>query len=160
MMPPMAKPTLEAMMTAGFTLVIDCSDPDRLSRFWAAALGYEEAPPPDGAASWDEYWRGVGHPEEDLNIGQDRIADPEGRGPQVWFQRVPDPKTIKNRLHIDIHAGGGRQTPLEVRRQRVDTEASRLAALGATRLRVLYDEGIDHYAVAMRDPEGNEFDIN
>ena len=46
MMPPMARPTLEAMMEAGFTLVIDCSDPDRLSRFWAAALGYEAAPPP------------------------------------------------------------------------------------------------------------------
>ena len=50
--------------------------------------------------------------------------------------------------------------PVDVRRQRVDTEARRLAALGAIRLRVLYDEGIDHYAVAMRDPEGTEFDIN
>jgi len=99
------------------------------------------APPPDGAASWDEYWRDFGLSEEDLNIGQDR-------------------KTVKNRLHIDIHASGGRGAPLEVRRQRVDTEASRLAALGATRLRVLYEEGIDHYAAAMRDPEGNEFDIN
>ena len=160
MMPPMARPTLEATMAAGFTLVIDCSDPDRLSRFWEAALGYVAAPPPDGAASWDEYWRDVGLPEEDLDIGQDRIADPEGRGPRIWFQRVPDAKTVKNRLHLDIHASGGRGAPLEVRRQRVDTEASRLAALGATRLQVLYEEGIDHYAVAMRDPEGNEFDIN
>lgn len=147
-------------MAAGFTLVIDCSDPDRLSRFWEAALGYVAAPPPDGAASWDKYWRDFGLSEEDLNIGQDRIADPEGHGPRIWFQRVPDHKTVKNRLHIDIHASGGRGAPLEVRRQRVDTEASRLAALGATRLQVLYEEGIDHYAVAMRDPEGNEFDIN
>ena len=147
-------------MAAGFTLVIDCSDPDRLSRFWEAALGYVAAPPPDGAASWDEYWRDFGLSEEDLAIGQDRIADPEGRGPRIWFQRVPDHKTVKNRLHIDIHASGGRGASLEVRRQRVDTEASRLAALGATRLQVLYEEGIDHYAVAMRDPEGNEFDIN
>ena len=73
---------------------------------------------------------------------------------------MPDAKTVKNRLHIDIHASGGRGAPLEVRRQRAGTEASRLAALGATRLRVRYEEGIDHYAVAMRDPEGNEFDIN
>ena len=147
-------------MAAGFTLVIDCSDPDRLSRFWEAALGYVAAPPPDGAASWDEYWRDFGLSDEDLDIGQDRIADPEGYGPRIWFQRVPDHKTVKNRLHIDIHASGGRGAPLEARRQRVDTEASRLAALGATRLQVLYEEGIDHYAVAMRDPEGNEFDIN
>jgi hypothetical protein len=48
----------------------------------------------------------------------------------------------------------------EVRKQRVDAEASRLAALGATQVAVLYQEGLDHYAVAMRDPEGNEFDIN
>ena len=60
MMRPMARPTLEATMAAGFTLVIDCSDPDRLSRFWEAALGYVAAPPPDGAASWDEYWRDFG----------------------------------------------------------------------------------------------------
>ena len=61
-------------MATGFTLVIDCSDPDRLSRFWEAALGYVAAPPPDGAASWDEYWRDFGLSEEDLDIGQDRIA--------------------------------------------------------------------------------------
>jgi hypothetical protein len=160
MMPPMSVPTLEAMMAASFTLVINCSDPDRLSRFWAAALNYVAAPPPAGAASWDEYWRSIGLPEEDQGIGQDRIADPDGRGPRIWFQRVPDPKTVTNRLHIDIHASGGCGAPLEVRRQRVDAEASRLAALGATRVHVMYEEGIDLYAVGMRDPEGNEFDIN
>ena len=147
-------------MAAGFTLVIDCSDPDRLSRFWEAALGYVAAPPPDGAASWDEYWRDFGLSERGPGHRPGRIADPEGHGPRIWFQRVPDHKTVKNRLHIDIHASGERGTPLEVRRQRVDTEASRLAALGGTRLQVLYEEGIDHYAAAMRDPEGNEFDIN
>jgi Glyoxalase-like domain len=52
------------------------------------------------------------------------------------------------------------EIPLEIRRQRVDAEASRLAALGATQVAVLYTEGIDHCAVAMRDPEGSEFDIN
>jgi hypothetical protein len=155
------------MMAAGFTLVIDCADPDRLARFWAAALGYVIEPPPVGLASWDEYWRAIGVPEEDLGIGEDRIVDPEGRGPGVWFQVVPDHKAVKNRLHIDIHASGdrlftgaGRQIPLEVRKQRVDAEASRLAALGATQVAVLSEEGLDHYAVAMRDPESNEFDIN
>jgi hypothetical protein len=148
------------MMAAGFTLVIDCADPDRLSRFWAEALGYVAAPPPDGAASWDEYFRSIGVPEEELGGGQDRIADPDGRGPRIWFQLVPDTKTVKNRLHIDIYASGDRTLPLEVRRARVDAEAARLVALGATQTCVFYEDGIDHYAVGLQDPEGNEFDIN
>ena len=154
-------------MAASFMLVIDCADPNRLSRFWVATLGYVIEPPPAGLATWDEYWRGIGVPEEDLGIGEDRIVDPDGRGPGIWFQVVPERKTIKNRLHIDIHASGNEpqtsarhQIPLEVRKQRVDAEASRLAALGASQVAVLSEEGLDHYAIAMRDPEGNEFDIN
>jgi len=143
-----------------FQLVIDCADPERLARFWAAALGYELEPPPAGFADWDEYWRDVGVPEDELGVGDDRICDPDGRGPRLWFQVVPERKTVKNRLHLDVHAGGGREIPLEVRRQRVDAEARRLVALGATMITVLQQDGLDHYAVAMRDPEGNEFDIN
>ena len=143
-----------------FQLVIDCADPERLARFWAAALGYKFEPPPAGFASWDEYWRDVGVPEDELGAGQDFICDPGGRGPRIWFQVVPERKTIKNRLHLDVHAGGGREIPLEVRRQRVDAQARRLAGLGATIITVLQQEGLDHYGVAMRDPEGNEFDIN
>jgi len=73
---------------------------------------------------------------------------------------VPDTKTVKNRLHIDVHASGGRAVPIETRRQRVDAEASRLSDLGGTVVGILTEEGLDHYAVAMKDPEGNEFDIN
>jgi len=147
-------------MAVAFQLVIDCTDPEPLARFWAAALGYQIAPPPDGFATWDDYWREIGVPEEDLGIGEDRIVDPVGRGPQIWFQVVPDPKTVKNRLHLDISASGGRALPIETRMERVDAEARRLAALGATIVAVLREEGVDHYAVAMKDPEGNEFDIN
>ena len=75
-------------------------------------------------------------------------------------QVVPEAKSLKNRWHIDVNASGGRAVPLEVRRERVEAEAERLVALGATRLRVVSEEGMDHYAVAMIDPEGNEFDIN
>ena len=71
-------------MAVSFQLVIDCTDPDRLARFWAAALGYELAPPPAGFASWDDYWRHVGVPDEDLGIGEDRISDPHGAGPRIW----------------------------------------------------------------------------
>jgi len=67
---------------------------------------------------------------------------------------------VKNRLHLDICAGGGRAVPIATRKQRVDAEARRLTGLGATMLRVLEEEGLDHYGVAMTDPEGNEFDIN
>jgi hypothetical protein len=147
-------------MPVRFQLVIDCADPDRLSRFWAAALAYEIAPPPAGFATWIDYYRDLGLPEEELSSGVDRISDPQGNGPSIWFQVVPDVKTIKNRLHIDIHASGGRALPIQTRRERVDAEASRLVGLGATLLRASDDDGLDHYAVAMKDPEGNEFDIN
>jgi hypothetical protein len=143
-----------------FQLVIDCADPERLCRFWAAALGYELEPPPAGFATWDEYWRDVGVPEEDLGIGADRISDPGGAGPRIWFQVVPEPKTVKNRIHLDIFASGGRPVPIATRKQRVDAEARRLISLGATMIRVLEEEGLDHYGVGMKDPEGNEFDIN
>jgi hypothetical protein len=147
-------------MAASFQICIDCADPDRLARFWASALGYVLEPPPDGYASWDDYWREVGVPEEDLGIGADSIIDPDGRGPRIMFHVVPEGKTVKNRLHVDIRASGGRATPLASRKRLIDAEASRLAGLGATITRVLSEEGLDHYAVAMTDPEGNEFDIN
>jgi hypothetical protein len=156
----------ELVMVVKFQMVIDCAEPGRLARFWVEALGYRIAPPPDGFASWDDYYRDLGLPDEFLGIGDDRIDDPDGHGPDIWFQVVPERKTIKNRLHLDVHASGGRSVPIEVRRQRVDAEAARLVSLGATTLSDqreedgLQEEGLDHYAVAMRDPEGNEFDIN
>jgi hypothetical protein len=146
-------------VAVNFQLTIDCADPERLARFWAAALGYEIEPPPDGYSTWDDYWRDVGLPEEDLGIGVDRIIDPGGAGPRIWFQVVPESKSVKNRLHLDICASGGRAVPIATRRQRVDAEARRLTALGATMIKVSDEEGIDHYGVAMKDPEDNEFDI-
>jgi Glyoxalase-like domain len=72
----------------------------------------------------------------------------------------PERKAAKNRLHLDISVSGGRAVPIETRRQRVDAEAVRLAGLGAEFAGAVNTEGLDHYAVAMKDPEGNEFDIN
>jgi uncharacterized glyoxalase superfamily protein PhnB len=77
----------------------------------------------------------------------------------VFFQDA-EGKSVKNQLHIDVSVSGGRAAAFGTRKQRVDAEARRLAALGATIVGVLQQEGIDHYAVAMTDPEGNEFDIN
>jgi hypothetical protein len=153
-------------MPARFQLVIDCKDPELLARFWAAALEYVLEPPPDGFASWDDWRRDIGLPESELGIGADSIIDPRGDGPRIWFRVEPDPKVIKNRLHLDIHVSGGRSVvdsrsvPLTTRTQRVDAEARRLTDLGATLTAVMSADGLDHYAVGMKDPEGNEFDIN
>jgi Glyoxalase-like domain len=81
-------------------------------------------------------------------------------GPRIWFQVVPDRKAAKNRLHLDIGVSGGRAVPIETRRHRVDAKAARLAGLGAEVVGVLNTDGLGHYAVAMKDPGGNEFDIN
>ena len=147
-------------MAVRFQIVIDCRDPEPLARFWASALGYDLEPPPAGFPTWDDYWRDVGVGEDELGIGQDCIIDPDRSGPRIWFQVVPEPKEVKNRLHLDISVSGGRAFPLETRRQRVDAEADRLTGLGASYVRVLSEEGLDHYAIAMQDAEGNEFDIN
>jgi hypothetical protein len=147
-------------MAVNFQVVIDCKDAARMCQFWMKALGYEIAPPPPGFESWDDYWRDVGVPEDELGSGPDRLIDPTGAGPAIWFQVVDETKTVKNRMHFDLRASGGRSVPFETRKQRVEAEADRLCRLGATRIQVLFEEGIDHYAVAMLDPEGNEFDIN
>jgi len=154
-------------MPARFQLVIDCKDPQLLARFWAAALGYVPEQPPEGFATWDDWRRDMGFPADERGTDADSIIDPRGHGPRIWFHAMPEAKVVKNRLHVDIHASTDgpylssvRKVPLEVRRQRVDAEARRLAALGATVTGVLGSGDLDHYAVGMKDPEGNEFDIN
>ena len=143
-------------MSTRVQVVFDCADPDRLARFWAEALGYRIPDPPEGHATWPEFLAAQGIPEADWNSAS-AVEDPEGVGPRIYFQRVPEPKVVKNRLHLDLNVGGGREVPLGERRRRVDAEAERLAALGATRLRPYEEHG--EYHVAMRDPEENEFDV-
>ena len=111
-------------MPTRFQLVIDCTDPEPLARFWAAALGYVLEPPPDGFSSWDDWRRDIGLPDSDLGVGVDSIIDPSGHGPRIWFRVEPDAKVVKNRLHLDIHVSGSRSDPLATRKQRVDAEAS------------------------------------
>jgi hypothetical protein len=147
-------------MAVSYQLVIDCADPEPLARFWAEALHYVLTPPPTGFDTWDDFYRSIGVPDDELGLGTDSIVDPRGEGPRIWFQVVPEKKSIKNRLHIDVRASEGRDSPPDARRERVEAEAARLVSLGATRLQTNVEEGLDHYAVALADPEGNEFDIN
>lgn len=142
-------------MTASIQLVFDTADPDAQARFWAAALGYIVQPPPEGFASWDEALRAWGVPEEAWNDAS-AIVDPEGLRPRIFFQRVPEAKSAKNRMHLDINASGGPAVELEERKARVDAEVSRLRALGATDARGAIEKD-GEYWVRMNDPEGNEF---
>jgi hypothetical protein len=147
------------MTEPSFQVTIDCADPDPQARFWAAALHYSLQEPPEPHPSWREYWISVGVPDDEAEDGYDSIVDPTGRGPRMWFQQVPEGKSVKNRLHFDLLVGGAREVPLEDRRRRVDAEVDRLQALGATVRRVMDNSEHDHYAVGVSDPEGNEFDV-
>jgi glyoxalase superfamily protein len=88
---------------------------------------------------------------------RDSVVDPAGRGPRIWFQKVPETKQIKNRLHFDLEIGGGHLVSIEERRRRIRAEAQRLIAAGARQLAELDPDGVDHYAITLADPEGNEF---
>jgi glyoxalase superfamily protein len=142
-------------MPTSFQLVFDTHDPDRLARFWIEALGYQLQPPPDGFESWDAALDAWGVPEESRNDAS-AIVDPEGLRPRIFFQRVPEGKVAKNRLHMDLNVGGGRGTSLQERKSRVEAEVTRLIALGATNERGGIERD-EEYWVRMNDPEGNEF---
>jgi hypothetical protein len=135
-------------------VTFDCADPAALAAFWAEALGYVLQPPPEGFESWDAALDAWGVPSGQRN-DRSAILDPEGAGPRYFFQRVPEGKTAKNRLHLDVRAAPGlregeRMTALEV-------ECDRLVALGARRLERFEPGGISAGHLVMQDPEGNEF---
>jgi hypothetical protein len=144
---------LDAM---NWTLTVDSRSPATLAAFWATALGYVGAAPPAGFASWEEWLRKMGVPKEEWDDGA-TIEDPEGVRPRISFLKVPESKTVKNRVHLDIQAGGGRREPQELRWARVLDTVARLTAAGATVLHeVAREDGVpDHFVLA--DPEGNEF---
>lgn len=132
----------------------DAADPERLAAFWASALGYQEQPPPEGYESWEQWAAEHGVPESEWDTSR-AIVDPDGKGPRIYFQKVPEPKAAKNRVHLDVDVGR-RGTPLSERRSRVHAETDRLTAEGATRVRVHEDE-LGQFWIVMNDPEGNEF---
>ena len=139
-------------MTKDFQVTFDCAQPERLARFWCEVLGYVVAPPPRGLASWEEYEATL--PVEQQGHGF-AIVDPEGVRPRLLFLRVPEGKTAKNRVHLDVRAGTGL-----VGEERLSTllaECDRLVALGAVQERILYADGVNESCVVMNDIEGNEF---
>lgn len=142
-------------------LTIDSNDPARMARFWAPLLGYVPEPPPDGFGSWLAYYQYV-VPEENLDGDPDdyidRIVDPTGEGPKIWFQPVPEKKTVKTRFHFDIYVAD-RSAPMEEIVATVDAKVAELVALGATidHPNRIDTDTLQRYGVVMHDPEGNEF---
>ncbi|MCD0446025.1 VOC family protein [Glycomyces sp. A-F 0318] len=150
-------------MAVHFKICIDCADPHRLAAFWAEAMGYQVE---------DHSGIIAGLLDQGL-IGEDVLTEVDGRrafkefgaaydpdaptdpetgrtkGMRLLFQAVPEPKTVKNRIHLDLHVGV----------DRIDAEVERLEALGGERLSDRFDEGGATWVV-MGDPEGNEFCVH
>jgi len=142
-------------MTTRWTMTIDCADPALMARFWCTALGYAEADPPTGWDTWESWLVDQGVPEDEWNDGAN-VSDPKGRLPAISFLRVPEPRTVKNRLHLDLQVSGGRHQPQELRTSRIRQEVERLVAAGATVVHEVEQDGsLDHFWMA--DPEGNDF---
>ena len=135
-----------------FQVTFDCAEPERVARFWCEVLGYVAPPPPEGFATWDDY--------NDSLPPADRRAwfactDPTGVGPRLFFQRVPEGKVVKNRVHLDVRVGTGLVGA--ERLAALEAECARLLPLGATRVRLLEADEENESCLVMQDVEGNEF---
>jgi hypothetical protein len=139
-----------------FQLTFDAADPAALAGFWAEMLGYVLEPPPPGHDSWESWLRSVGYPEEKWTDAS-AIVDPERASPRIFFQRVPEPKSAKNRLHLDLPNGAPRDAPAEERDLTRNAFVARAISLGARELE--RHEELGQRWVVMADPEGNEFCI-
>ncbi|MFD5753549.1 VOC family protein [Streptomyces sp. NPDC127033] len=149
-------------MTLHWKLVADAADPHAQADFWAATFGYLV----EDNSALIEGLLALGHASEadvltvhGRRAWRDLIAvrhpdDPydertgTGLGRRILFQRVPEPKTGKNRLHLDVHTAPGER----------DAEAERLTGLGATVLRRVREPGGEW--IIMADPEGGEFCVH
>lgn len=106
------------------SVVLDCSDPERLAAFWTAALEYERVA------------------EDGTFVG---LRDPGGRLPTLVLQRVPEPKSAKNRMHLDVFS------------TEYASHLERLVKLGATVVTPEHVESDGMRLTVLADPEGNEF---
>jgi hypothetical protein len=133
-------------------LTFDCAEPERLARFWCEVLGYAVPPAPEGFASWSEF---------DTSLPPERrgaafaCVDPTGSGPRLYFQRVPEGKVVKNRVHVDVRVGTGLAG--EERLAALEDACARLVAIGAVRVRLLRADAYNESCLVMQDIEGNEF---
>jgi Glyoxalase-like domain len=126
-----------------FQVTFDCAEPERVARFWCEVLGYVVTPPPEESETPEHQGSGSA------------CVDPSGVGPRLYFQRVPEGKVVKNRVHLDVRVGTGLVG--EERLAVLESECARLTALGATRVRLLRADEYNESCLVMQDIEGNEF---
>lgn len=113
-------------------VTFDCADPERVARFWCEVLGYV------------------------MPEGVDCVAqDPTGEGPRLYFQKVPEGKVVKNRVHLDVRVGTGLVG--DERLAALRAEQTRLEPLGAVYLYTQFADGVEESCITMQDVEGNEF---
>jgi hypothetical protein len=144
-------------MATNIQITIDCADPTKLAEFWAQALHYQVQQPPTGYSSWDQFLQERGVPQEEWNKAS-AIVDPDGKGPRIFFQLVPEGKIVKNRLHLDLNISRAFPDADEAQKhQVVDDEVERLKALGARELYRINEPQLDDYWITLADIEGNEF---
>lgn len=141
-------------MNAKFTVTFDAADPTRLGEFWSLALGYRREDPPAPYATWEETLTAWGLPEERWNDAN-ALVDVDGEGPRIFIQKVPEPKTGKNRVHLDVRVSTDRA---DKDHAAMLEKADELVAAGATRVEI-FDQPDMGYWIVMADPEGNEFCI-
>ncbi|MBA2415109.1 MAG: VOC family protein [Geodermatophilaceae bacterium] len=139
-------------MATGIQVTFDCASVDRMATFWAVALGYVKQPPPEGHDSWEAFAATVGIPESEWDK-MSALIDPDGAGPRLLFQKVPEGKTAKNRVHLDVNISKG--VPADQRQETVQGHVRKLVDAGAERVEILDEHG--DYWVVLQDVEGNEF---
>ena len=130
------------MASRASNFCIDAHDPYAQTMWWAEVLE-------DFRLPTDE--EGPNEPGDE----ECGLVGPDDR--YLLFLKVPEPKTVKNRVHLDVNVGGGPAVPMDERRPRVDAAVERNVALGATVVEAV--EELGEYRVIMKDPEGNEFCI-
>ncbi|WP_422115448.1 VOC family protein [Brachybacterium sp. UNK5269] len=150
-------------MSATVQITFDAHDPRALSLFWKDVLGYVHPGPPgieladgeDPLVAWDDFLARSGVPADQRNQAS-ALEDPDGAGPRLFFQQVPEDKVAKNRVHLDVRAAPG--VSGAERMAALEAEAERLVALGAARLvRHEPEPPMSDGFLVMADPEGNEF---
>ena len=142
-------------MARDLQITFDCADPAALATFWAEALGYRVQDPPAGFDSWDQALEAMGVPPGRRGDAS-ALLDPDGSGPRLFFQRVPEGKRAKNRVHLDVRAAPGLEG--DARMAALEAEAERLICHGAARLE-RHEPAPPLFTghIVMADPEGNEF---
>lgn len=150
-------------MSSTVQITFDAHDPRALSVFWRDVLDYVHPGPPgvtltpgaDPLAAWDEFLERSGVPAEQRNSAS-ALEDPDGSGPRIFFQQVPEGKVAKNRVHLDVRTASDLRD--DERMAALEVECTRLVELGATRLARHEPEAPTSIGfIVMADPEGNEF---